>query len=519
MAEKVEISKRLVLINSGSSVLAKLLNVGVLVWLHQHLLRRIDAEEYSLYPVVMAVVVFLPLLTAVLTAGLSRYIVEACAKGDERRVTQIVSTMLPLLLAGSVFLLLAGGAFSWYVDAFLTIQPDRVWDARIMMGLLVLLTAIRLPMSLFGLGLYVRQKFVTANIITLLRETLRIALLFVLLFGVSTRVLWVVVATVIASLTEAVVLQVISRRLIPALRFRGSEIRWEAARELTSFGGWHFVAQLADAIRSGANPIILNQWGTPVDVNSFFLGSLPRAQVQQGSWLVSAPLQPALTAMHAKGSLQGLRSAYLRGGRYALWGTMLLVVPLIIFRESALRLYLAERYEMYADAATVMALLLATLPIAYGNIMLPKLANATAQMPGFAIRVLCIQLLSIALTLYFVGGREMGAVGSGLATFLVMAALHPVLHWPLGWRMAGVTGRQWFKETVWPGVAPSIGATVLWIGLAQAVDPDTWFTLGACAAAGCVCYVTVLLRFCMQPVDRQDLSVAVTKLRSAFRFF
>ena len=58
MNETVPISKRLVLINSASSMIARMLNVTVLLWLHRHLLGRISAEEYSIYPVLMAVMVF-----------------------------------------------------------------------------------------------------------------------------------------------------------------------------------------------------------------------------------------------------------------------------------------------------------------------------------------------------------------------------------------------------------------------------------------------------------------------------
>lgn len=54
MNSRVEISKRLVLINSGSSVLAHLVNISILLWLHQYLLRRISPEEYSLYPVIVS---------------------------------------------------------------------------------------------------------------------------------------------------------------------------------------------------------------------------------------------------------------------------------------------------------------------------------------------------------------------------------------------------------------------------------------------------------------------------------
>ncbi len=513
MAGHVPISKRLVAVNSASAVMAKLLNLSVLVWLNQFLLRRIDADEYSLYPVIIAVMVFLPLLTSVLTAGQARFIVEAYAKGDEREVTGIVSTMFPLLLVAAAVLLFAGWLLAWNLDHILTISPDRLWDARIMLGSLVLIAAIRLPSGLFCVGFEVRQKFVMRNAIVLAREVLRITILFVLLFGVSTRVLWVVVATVSAGLVELTVLLLVSRRLLPCLRFRRKEIRWSIARELTSFGWWNSLAQLANAIRTSADPIILKMLATSVDVTAFYVGSLALTQIQQGSRVASAPLQPALTAMHATGSKHGLRSAYLRGGRYALWASLLLVIPLMVFRHEVLRLYLRETYDKYPSAATVMMLLLAAFPVAYGNVMLPKIAQATAQLRPLAIRTVFMQALNLALTLYFVWGRGMGAVGSAWATFLVVTFVYPAMNWPLGWRLAGVGWREWLRETVGPGLLPGAGATIVCLGLQEMAPPQTWLSLGAYVTAGAACYVMLLFVFCLQPVDRQDLGTVWVKVR------
>jgi len=61
VSTKVEISKRLVFINSLSGVATKVLNIAVLVWLYRYLLKRISTEEYALYPVLASLIAFLPL--------------------------------------------------------------------------------------------------------------------------------------------------------------------------------------------------------------------------------------------------------------------------------------------------------------------------------------------------------------------------------------------------------------------------------------------------------------------------
>ncbi len=502
MSPKVEISKRLVFINSVSGVVTQVLNLSILFWLQQYLLKRISTEEYSLYPVLASLIVFLPLLTAVLTTGLGRFIVEAYAKDDERRVTQIASTMFVLLVGAGLLVLVIGLVFAWNVARVLTVAPAQLWDARIMMTLMVCSFVVRLLLAPFIVGLYVRQKFVLLNLIGLGTQLLRIAFLLVLLLGVSTRVLWIVVAAVSAEVCGLLVTQAISRRLVPALKFRRSDIRWGVAKEVTSFGGWSLAAEFAERIRMNADAIILNKLASAFDVTCFYLGSLPFLQIQQFSSVAQQPLMPQLTAMHATDAKDRLRNAYLRGGRYGLWATLFLAVPLMIYSQEIIRIYVGEKF---LAAATVVILLLATYPVVYGNVMMANIAIATAGIRPLALRALLIQVINLLLTLYLVAVRGMGAVGSALATFLTMMFIWPAMNCGFALRLADATFGRWLRETIWPGWLPGLVAAAVWILLKIMARPSTWLSLGGCIVCGLACYVVVLLTFCLQPQDRQDL--------------
>lgn len=509
MSSYVPISKRLVLINAASSIFTRLINVAVLVWLHQYLIRRISTEEYSLYPVVMAIMVFVPLLTSVLTSGLSRYIVEAYAKGDERRVTQIVSTMIPALMGASLVLLVGGLTLAWHVDSVLTIAPHRIWDARIMLGMLMTLAAFQVPMVPLSCGLYVRQKFVALNLIQLGSDLLRIILLFAFLFGINTRIIWVVCATVIAQFSRILVTQHISRRLVPAIRFVRSEIHWRRMRELTTFGAWVFVGQVADLMRTSLNPLILNTLGTAFDVTCFHLGSLAQTQIRAVTVLATEPLQPALTAMHATESKERMRNAFFRGGRYALWAALAIAVPLIVYRNEVITLYVGSEF---LPAATVMGLQLLIFPIAYGNLMLWKLAQAQARIGEVTRRIVTIQLSVLLLTLYLVGVHKMGAVGAALAGAIVMAVGQPLLLWPLGIRIAETTFGDFWRETLLPGLAPGALSAVVYAAFRSYAIPGNWLSLGLYVLVGTVFYLAIITMFCSQPYDRDMIRAVLSKL-------
>jgi O-antigen/teichoic acid export membrane protein len=189
---------------------------------------------------------------------------------------------------------------------------------------------------------------------------------------------------------------VISQRLIPTLTFPISAFRWPGARELTSIRLWACVLHLAGMLRSAADPLILNRLATALDVTCFSVGPLITSQIRRASRLVTYPMQPPLTAMHAVGDANGRRRAYRRGGRGALWVGLLLIVPLIIFRQKVVARDIGGQDE---EAATVMALLLTALPIRYGNYMMGMLARAEAQLRPVALRVMTNPLINVVLTL------------------------------------------------------------------------------------------------------------------------
>lgn len=505
MTTAVPISKRLVAINSFSSLAAAAINASILVWLQQFLLKRISPEEYSIYPVVASVSVIGPILTIILTDGLSRYAIEAYARNDRKRVTEVVSSMFPLL-AGTSLLLLAGGALlAWYADVAFEIPDGRLSDARVMIFLMVLGMSLRLLLAVFGIGLPMNQKYVLANLLELGAVVLRVAILLILLFCVSVRVKWVVVALVSTSVLRILVHTAISMRLVPELRFRLTAFRIATARQVAGFGLWRLLARMAETIRVASDAIILNRFAAPIDVNCFYLGALVVNQVQTFSVVAGGPLQPALTAMHAADDQTRLRNAFIRGGKYALWASMMLATPVIVFRVELIQLYIAAQEPEYLPAATVMGLLLSVFPFSYGMVMFMRIAHATARVRPEAICAFVIQAINLMLTIYLVRWCNMGAFGSALSTFVVSAVGFPLIYLPMALRVTGVALRDWLNGTLLPGLAPAVIGALFWAALQWWFAPSTWTGVFECIAAGYLAYFAVLIGGCMAPHEKQDL--------------
>src|SRR4029077_4096801 len=190
-AVAVEISKRLVAINAISTTCTRVLRVTVLVWMYKYLLQRISQEEFAVFALVTAIMVFAPLFSSFFTSGISRYVVEAWARADEKRAIQIVSSIFPILASWGLVFLACGWGFAWHINSFLTVPAEHLADARLMMGLLATDFVIQMVMAPFAGGLDVRQRYLILNIIQVSVELFKQGLLFALLLGLGARVIWV----------------------------------------------------------------------------------------------------------------------------------------------------------------------------------------------------------------------------------------------------------------------------------------------------------------------------------------
>ena len=502
MADPVEIKKELVAKNSFSFLVTHILNITVLVWLHQYLLRRVGVEEYSLYAVIAAVIAYAPLLEVMVVTGLIRYAVEAYALDDQRRVTQIASSAFSILMVVGPLFLMGGLLFAWNIDHILTIPEHLIGDARLMMALLVFSFSARLVLSPFWIGLHIKQKFVLNNAIRLGGEALRIALLFVLLFMVSTKVLWVVVSSVVGGIGSLAVMTIVSLNLVPALKFKRKEIQKDAKKKLMHFGLWNFIASSAFAIRNHADIIILNKLSTPLDVACFNIGRICYRQPLQAWGMVRQSMFPVLTAMHAMNRKESLKNTYLRGGRYCLWIVLFIATPIFVFRQEIIRLYVGPEYMM---ATTVIMWLLLAFPVELGNLLVAPIARARGNVKPLAIRVIIIQSVNLLLTIFLVGQLRMGAIGSALATFLVMLLFEPVLMWPFGFKLVDVKFDQFLRTTLVPGVIPAALCALSLVILRGIFVPSTWWDLLFAVAVGALFYLASLILFCLQPPDKNDL--------------
>ena len=490
-------------VNVISNVGTKIIQITVLVWVNQYLLKRIDTNEYALFPLITSLIFFVQFVRIMATGGIARYLVVADSRDDDEEVTRITSSMLPVLLGVAVVIGIGGGWAVANIDHLLEIDSRYLWDARLMLTLILVSMAVNIVATPFASGLYVRQKFTIINLIQLGCELGRNAILILLILGVGPRVIWLVVGTFVGDIGNVLLRVVATRRLIPAIRLDASKFSWATCKELLQFGAWTSTRGISRFLSRTSPVLLLNKFGSPLDLTVFHLGQLPDTQLQKIISAAMVPVDPAITRMHAQSGEDSMKSIYYRGNRYSMWLALLLPAPLIVLAGPIIELYVGTGY---ATAAAIMVLFLVRYPVLFASSMFYRVAQATARVQTFYTGQIAVQLASVA-SMFLAARDGIGVVGMTTAMCVTEIVLTMLLIWVLGLRFVNGTWTRFLWTVLLPGGAPFVASLLACYGVSKLTEIDSWTTVALTGAFASLVYILVVLAM-TDGSDRQLLQKA-----------
>ncbi len=508
-------------VNAICTVATRLLQIVVLIWVNRYLLKRIDTEEYSLFPLITSLIFFVQFVSTVTTGGIARYLVVADSQNDERGLTRITTSMMPVLIGTAILLMIAGGIVVWRLPDLIVVAPQYLWQARIMLVMILSYLCYNIVATPFSSGMYVRQRFAKLSLVQLICEAVRTALLIALLLGVSPRVVWLVVGSLFAEVLNTTLRIRFTVKHIPAIRVQRSSFCASTAKQLTSFGAWTSVTGFNDLVSKTVPILLLNRYATAIDVAAFHLGRLPDLQLRKIISSAMIPFQPAITRVYAQQGDAAMSDIFYRGNRYALWISLFLLAPLIVFSDHMFTLYVGKDYW---QAAAVMSLMLARYPFLFAITMFYRVSHATAKIRSYYLSEIVIQVATLGSMFVAVVYQASGAVGIAIAMSVTEGMLNFLMVWKLS--LVNIRGRwsHFLKLSVMPGCAPFVTAVLVCLAFRAWLPLDNWSALVVASTCATIAYLVIMLAICLDRLDRElfsDLvqSVQVKGSRLVNRFF
>lgn len=500
-----------VLVNSASGIGTVLVNVIFVFWLYQYLLARVPAEEFAIYPLISMLLLLVPFIISSYASALSRSVITAYSEGRPDEVMRSHSSLVFALMGFVAVLLLVGSIGAMHIDWFLSIDPEMLGKAKIMALLVLIELSLTVFVVPFTIAYEVRQVFFLRDAINVGLNLLKICLTFAFLFGVSTSVVWVPLASCLTAGAGAVINIIVAQRILPEFRPSLHRFSLAAVRDMLSFGFWTTLGGVALFIHQGAAIFLLNLFGTPQQVNGFFIGTIFERRMTSVMGMALAPIQPVMVAMAAQGNLPQLGKTYARGGRYALWLSMAIGTPGIVYAQEFITLYLGPDH---AATGQVMQIMFLTFPFAYASGLLSRVVIALGELRSFFLHAVLSGLAIAAGVFLVLTLTDYGLLGVALAVLAVHIIWQLGVFWPMGLKLTGLRWSEFLRDTVVKGLLPSLGGLCIWLPLKYAGLADGWAGFLSCGFVGGLAYCATVALFCLTREERSQLSARVRARRA-----
>ena len=409
--------QRRMIVNVGSNWATLIFATAVYFFLAPYVARKIGAEGYGLWALLVALVGYMGLIDLGVRGAITKFVATAHAAGRHDEAGRITSAGLILFTGVALAAVGIGSVVALYADRFLEVRPELLEPTRQAVFLAGLTIAFSIVGSVFSGVITALQRFDHINAVEAVVLVVRTAAtVYALQSGGGLVALFEI--QLVTGLARTAIYGLWMRRVYPDLHLRLTRV-WELAPKILSFGVVALLIQASAALISYSDAMLIGVF-LPLEAVTFFvIGSNLVQYARSVVAGVAQTLAPMAGAFEGRGELARVGEALLVGGRLATLAILPIAAVFVLRGETFIALWMGEQFA--APAGQVLRIL------APGLCVFASLQVCTSVMigidrhrgmvPAFALEAVVNWLLCLALV------RPLGITGVALATLLPRLAI------------------------------------------------------------------------------------------------
>ena len=460
------------LINIFSSWYAQAVRVAIAFFFVPYITTALGDERYGIWVIIFQTICYFYLLDLGVSAALLRFVSKYLGENNFDKINRLLNTAnlfyLGVGLAASVSIYLFAINF---FDVF-QVTSDAIYSEGVTaLSILAILIGVRFMLLPFGGSLASFQRQDLMNLLNIVEEITRAAVLIYILSQGGGLVDMAIAATVI-HLSRHVAGVFILKKLYPQIKFSLKKIDAKIASSLlhyskTAFGisiGWMLIFN-SDSILLGLissssaagiyNPAVQLMFHLRMTVNA-----------------IGLPLIPAVSHLETTADLETVKRLYLRVLKYTAYLSFLTCTTVLLYANEFVALWLPEEFM---PAGPVMQILAVS-----GAFFLPQImGNSVLLGLGKHSKLLLVLILEVAfkilLAIFLV--KEYGLLGMAAATALPQLVIYTTIY---PFFLANIMKTKWrliMKQVLLPGfLAASVTAAAA-LSVKTFIAPESWSAL------------------------------------------
>lgn len=246
------------ILNIFSLLSAQIIGFAINFFLSPYLAADLNNSAYGFITLATNFTSYAALISVALNSMATRFIVIELHKNNTKKAdTYFSSTLFANLILAGVFILVSSGLVL-NLEKLLNVPKGLLLDVKLLFSLSFLSFVISTATSIFSVCYYTTGHLYYQNLCTLESAFLRIAVILVLFAFFPSYVFYIGAAGVIVTLFLMICNLYYSRKLLPQMRFKRSNVSWNSVKELLSSGIWNSINALGTTLSEGLDLLISN---------------------------------------------------------------------------------------------------------------------------------------------------------------------------------------------------------------------------------------------------------------------
>lgn len=310
-----------------------------------YMLRCLGQNEYGLYSLVASIISYLTLLDFGFGPAVVRYTAKYRAEGKLNEQYSLFGLFLKLYTLIGIVAFCIGLVLYFNIDQLFdrTMSASDIWQARIMIMLLLFNLAFTFPMSVFGSIITAYERFVFQKSMLILRIILsHVVMIGILILGYKAIAL-VIIQTIFNIILLSANYIYCKKKLHIILRFEPFNKLF--IKQLIGFSIWVFLGDMMFKFYYNTGQFVLGATSGTVAVSVFALGVTLMQMYIMFSGGISSVLLPKLTSMVTKdASRHEIAGIFLKVGRLQFFILSLVLSGFIVFGKQFIEFWAGDGY-------------------------------------------------------------------------------------------------------------------------------------------------------------------------------
>jgi O-antigen/teichoic acid export membrane protein len=456
---------------------------------------HLGKAAYGLWVLTTSITAYFSVLDLGYSGALVKFVAQYRAKRDFRGLNEILSTTFHLFVIFGVVTYLVAIVIAVFLDNVLTIAPEQLHVARVVLLVTSIHFALGTACSVFGAVINGFERYDINNITGTISSVL-VAVVNVVVLSLGYGLVELVIATTVVKVLTYAVYRANAYRVYRGLDLRPANFRRHRLREVTSFSVFMLLIDWANKMNYSIDTIVIGVMLGTTAVAVWTIGQRLAEVTQRLTNQLNDILFPNIVNHSESSRLERLQNIFVVGTRLSLATVVPIGTALILMGAPLVQAWVGPDFS---DSVIVLQLLSLTVIIRVGTATAQTLLKGAEGHRLVAYTNVVTAVVNLALSVAL--ARAMGLAGVAIGTLVPITAASFFVLFPAGCRRVELPLGRAFADAVWPAVWPA-AAMAAYIAVTRPYVPISLVPVLLNMAVAAGVYVVTFFAFASNSKER-----------------